>query len=100
MSVQTSYMLQFFWHDLSSNYNIDGQYFTHADSVDSKFILRCVLETIKVFQHHGLKTSFLVCNGCAANFTTIKATLGQDGAYYLKAISPPQTSLKLIYKSI
>ena len=51
-----------------------------TDSVDCKFILACMMETIKLFQHHGLKTSLLVCDGCAANLTT---TYGQCGAYSL-----------------
>ena len=84
---QTSYILQFLWRDLTSTYDIVGPYFTCADSVDSKFVLTCVLETIKLFQHHGLKTSLLVCDGCAANLTTIKATQGQHGAYSLQADS-------------
>ena len=78
---QTSYILQFLWRDLTSCYDIVGPYFTCADSVDSKFILTCVLETIKLFQHHGLKTTLLVCDGCAANLATIKATHDHCGAY-------------------
>lgn len=80
---QTSYILQFLWRDLTSGYDIVGPYFTCAESVNCKFILACVLESIKLFQHHGLKTSLLVCDGCAANLTSIKATHGQCGAYSL-----------------
>ena len=84
---QTSYILQFLWRDLTSTYDIVGPYFTCADSVDSKFVLTCVLETIELFQHHVLKTSLLVCDGCAANLTTIKATQGQHCAHSLQADS-------------
>ena len=38
-------------------------------------------QTVKLFQTHGLKTSLLVCNGYAANLTTIKTTHGCSGAY-------------------
>ena len=68
---QTSYILQFLWRDLTSSYDIVGPYFTCSESVDGKFILACVLETVKLFQTHGLKSSLLVCDGCAANLTTI-----------------------------
>ena len=78
---QTSYILQFLWRDLTSCYDIVGPYFTCSESVDGKFILACVLETVKLFQTHGLKTSLLVCDGCAANLTTIKTTHGYSGAY-------------------
>ena len=77
----TSHILQFLWRDLTSSYDIVGPYFTCAGSIDSTFILTCVLETIKLFQHHGLKTSLLVCDSCAANLTTIKATHEHIGAY-------------------
>ena len=78
---QTSYILQFLWRDLTSSYDIVGPYFTCSESVDEKFILACVLETVKLFQTHGLKTSLLVCDGSAANLTTIKTTHGCSGAY-------------------
>ena len=79
---QTSYILQFLWRDLTSCYNIVGPYFTCSESVDGKFILAfCVLETVKLFQTHGLKTSLLVCDGCVANLTTIKSIHGYSAAY-------------------
>ena len=78
---QTSYILQFLWRDLTSSYDIVGPYFTCSESVDGNYILACMLETVKLFQMHGLKTSLLVCDGCPANLTTIKATHGCSGAY-------------------
>ena len=80
-AAQTKYILQFLWCDLTSNYDIIGPYFTSAESVDSDFVVDCVLDTIKLFQNHGLKTSLLVCDGCAANLTAIKAVRGESGAY-------------------
>ena len=69
VAAQTNYILIFWWRDLIHKYDIIGLYFTSAESVDSKFVLSCVLDTVKLFQHHGLKTSLLVCDGCAANLT-------------------------------
>jgi len=80
---QTSYILQFLWRDLTSNYDITGPYFTSSETVDGKFILSCVLETIKLLQMHGLRTSLLVCDGCPANLSTIKLSHGYSGAYSL-----------------
>ena len=54
---------------------------TYASSVDSKFVLACVLETVKLFQCHGLKTSVLVCDGGSSNIATIKACHNHHGAY-------------------
>ena len=78
---QTSYILQFLWRDLTSSFDIVGPYFTYSGSLASKFILACVLETLRLFQMHGFKTSVLVCDGAASNLTTIKATMGVHGAF-------------------
>jgi len=43
--------------------------------------LTYVLETVKLFQTHGLKTSLLVCDGCPTNLTIIKTTHGYSGVY-------------------
>lgn len=80
---QTSYVLQFLWRDLTSSFDIVGPYFTCASSVDGKFVLACVLETVKLFQCHGLKTSVLMCDGSSSNIATIKACHNCHGAYSL-----------------
>lgn len=56
---QTSYILQFLWRDLTSNYDIVGPYFTCSESVDGKFIYACIFETLRLFQAHGLKQVYL-----------------------------------------
>lgn len=78
---QTSYILQFLWRDLTSDFDIIGPYFTYHKTMDSKFVLSCVLETIKLFQLHNLKTMVLVCDGASTNLSTLKATHGYFGAY-------------------
>lgn len=78
---QTSCVLQFLWRDLTSEYDIVGPYFTCSSSVEGKFVLACVLETVKLFQSHGLKTSVLMCDDGSSNIATIKATHGYHGAY-------------------
>ena len=80
-SKQTSYILQFLWRDLTSEYDIVGPYFTSSSTVDAKFVMSCVLETIKLFQFHGLKTSLVVCDGVSSNISAIKASHGFYGAY-------------------
>ena len=55
-NIQTSYILQFLWRDLTSSYDIVGPCFTSSVSVENKFVTACIFETIKLFQYHGLKT--------------------------------------------
>lgn len=81
---QTSYILQFLWRDLTSSFDIVGPYFTSSTTLESKFTLSCVLETVKLFQLHGLETLLLVCDGASTNLTTIKAAHGHYGAYNFK----------------
>ena len=75
---QTSYILQFLWRDLTSPL---GPYFTCAKTIESKFVISCVFETIHLY---GLKTSLLVCDGASSNLSTIKATHDHYGAYPIK----------------
>ena len=81
---QMSYALQFLWRELTSCYDIVGPYFTCATTVEGKFVLACVFETIQLFQHDDLKTSLLVCDGGSANIATIKASHGCSGAYSIQ----------------
>jgi len=80
-SKQTSYILQFLWRNLISKYDIVGPYFTSSSTVDVKFVMSCVFETIRLFQFHRLKTSLVVCNGASSNISAIKASHGFHGAY-------------------
>ena len=70
---QTLYNLQFLWRDLTSNFDIVGPYFTSSKTMEGKFILACVMETVQL---HGLKISLLVCDGVSSNLT---ATHGHYG---------------------
>ena len=53
---QTSYILQFLWRDLTSPLDIVGPYFTCPKTIESKFVISCVFETIKLFHLYGLNT--------------------------------------------
>ncbi len=78
---QTSYILQFIWRDLTSNFDLIGPCFTCSKAMESKFILSCVYESLKLFYNHGLNTSLIVCDGASTNLVVIKATHGHSGTY-------------------
>ena len=92
-SKQTSYILQSLWRDLTSEFDIVGPYFTCANSVDGKFVLVCVLGTVKLFQLHNLKTSILDCHGGSSNGAVIKASHGCRGAYSVKSCEDGDTDI-------
>ena len=77
----TTYIVQFLWRDLTSSFDIVGPYYTSSGTMESKFILSCVMETLKLFHLYGFKTSVLLCDGASTNLCTIKATMGTSGAF-------------------
>ena len=80
-SNQASYILQFLWRDLASEFDV---IFTSANSVDAKYFLACILEAVKLFQLYNSKTSILVCDGGSAKVAAIKASHSCHGAYFVK----------------
>lgn len=76
---QTSYILQFLWRDLTSPFDIVGPYYTSSDTLESKFILSCLLDTLRNFHVHGFHTCMCVCDAASSNVSTIKLTCGLSG---------------------
>ena len=76
-----SFILQFLWRDLTSEYDIVGLYFTSSSSVDAKFVMPCVFITIRLFQFHGFKVSLVVFDGASSNISAIEASHNYHHAY-------------------
>ena len=100
-SKQTTYILQFLWHDLTSSIDVVGPYFTSSGPLENKFILSCVLESIKAFHLYGFRTFALVCDATAPNVSVIKATTRIQGAYGNSEVKPefrnPFDPTRMIY---
>ena len=77
----TSYILQFMWRDLSSNFDIIGPYFTAEKSLETKFLASCLLESMYVFEIYGFHVSALVCDGASCNLALLKQLCGVTGMY-------------------
>ena len=77
----TTYIMQFLWRDLTSPFDVVGPYYSSGGTLEAKFILGIVLETIKVFHLFGFNTSLLVCDGASSNLSTIKSTMGISGVF-------------------
>lgn len=100
-SKQTTYILQFLWRDLASPFDVVGPYFTSSGSLENKFILSCVFESMKMFHLYGFKTYILVCDAAAPNVSVIKATTGVHGAYGNGEVKPefrnPFDPMRMVY---
>ena len=83
---QTSYILQFLWRDLTSSFDVVGPYFTSNGQLESKFIMSCILQTIRLFHLYHFYTIVLVCDGAgaSANISAVKCFSGVSGAYGMK----------------
>ncbi len=85
----TTYVLQFLWRDLTSSFDVVGPYYTSSKTMESKYVLGVVLETVKLFHLYGFSTCVLVCDGASTNLTTIKTTMGESGAFESTAVINP-----------
>ena len=77
----TSYILQFLWRDLTSSFDVVGPYYTSSSQLESKFIVSCVFQTLRLFYLYCFHTCALVCDGASANVSALKTTCGTSGAY-------------------
>ena len=100
-SKQTTYILQFLWRDLTSPFDVVGPYFKSSGPLESKLILSCVYESIRVFHLYGFKTCALVCDAAAPNVTVIKATMGVKSDTEVKPdFRNPFEPTKMVYTNI
>ena len=73
---KTSYILQFLWRDLTSEFDVIGPYFTCANSWDHKFLLECVMNTIQAFTLYDFHVRVLACDRASSNLALIKLLCG------------------------
>lgn len=69
---KTTYILQFLWRDLSSDYDVVGPYFTLSSTMDAKQTYSFVISTMTAFHKYGFKVRCLVCDGASSNMAVMK----------------------------
>ena len=81
-SVKASFIMQFLWRDLTSDYDVIGPYFSSGRGMECKYIISCLMTTMQSFHIYGFKTMAVVCDGANANLKAIKyLTTEGSGAY-------------------
>lgn len=75
-NIKTSYILQFFWRDLTSSYNIIGPHFACEKWRDHSFLYDCVMRTIKLFSLYNFRVKVLACDGASSNLALLKVLAG------------------------
>ena len=64
--------MQSLWHDLTSDCDVIGPYYTSCGSFKAKHMLPCIMDAITKFHNHGFSVCALVCDGASSNLTMIK----------------------------
>ena len=75
---KTSYIIQFLWRDLSSEFDVIGLYFTVSSTMESKFLHSMVTRTMLAFVQHGFSARALLCDGASSNLSLLKLMCGID----------------------
>ena len=85
---RTEYVLQMLWRDMSSSFDVIGPYYTSSRTLDAKFTMACVLDTLRLFHSYNFKTSALVCDGASTNMSMLKSMMGMSGSFGMKGSGP------------
>ena len=78
---KTTYVLQFMWRDMSSHFDAIGPYFTAERSLETKFLVSCLFESMFVFETYGFQVCGLVCDGASCNLSLFKHLCNTSGLY-------------------
>ena len=79
---KASYIVQFLWRDLTSNFDLIGPYFPIGSSMQSSVLQDFVTLTLKAFTSYGFKVSILLCDGASSNLTVLKLLSGHQKAQF------------------
>lgn len=73
---KTSYMLQFLWRDLSSDFDVVGPYFNCSTTMEMQFLHSIVVKTMLCFCKFGFNVRALLCDGASKNLSLLKLLCG------------------------
>ena len=76
---QTSYVIQFLWRDLSSDFDVVGPYFTASESLETASLYSMVTRTMLAFLHFGFGVRALLCDGASSNLSLLKVLSNNVG---------------------
>ena len=68
---KTTYVLQFMWRDLTSNFDVIGPYFTLSSTIEATS-LYLVTKTMLAFHKYNFSIRCLLCDGASSNLALLK----------------------------
>ena len=78
---QTTYVVQFMWRDITSDFDVIGPYFTCEESLEMKFQAACLFEAMYVFEAYYFNLRGLICDGASCNLALLKHLCDRSGRY-------------------
>ena len=88
-SQKTTYVIQFLWRDLSSDFDIIGPYFTIPSTMEAKFLHRIVVQTMLAFTQFGFGVRALLSDGASANLSLMKILCGHQDGWHISMVHIP-----------
>lgn len=80
--LRASYIFQFLWRDLTSEFDVLGPYYSSHDGMKHKFRMTCILSAIHSFHLYNFETMVLVLDGASSNLAAMKYfTQGKGGMF-------------------
>ena len=79
---KASYIVQFLWRDLTSNFDLIAPYFPVGSSMKSSVLQEFVMLSLKALTSYGFKVSILLCDGASSNLTVLKLLSEHPKAQY------------------
>lgn len=68
---QKTYVMQFLWRSLTSDFDVIGPYFTCPSTLETHF-LHSVTRTMLAFTQFGFGVRALLCDGASTNLSLLK----------------------------
>ena len=69
---RTTYILQFLWRDLTSNFDAIGPYFILSSTMEAQYLYGMVTRTMLTFHKYGFAIRCLLCDGASSNLSLLK----------------------------
>lgn len=87
---KTTYVVQFLWRDLSSDFDVIGPYFNIPSIMETKYLHSLVTRTMLAFIQFGFGVKALLSDGASSNLSLMKLLCGykDDSKLTSSFISP------------
>ena len=84
--LETRYILQFVWRDLTSKFDIVGPYYTSNAGFDMKLTMACFYDALLLFETYKFQTIAIIGDGASWNQALFKKLCGYSGKFGVDAV--------------